>query len=71
MNQELGKRSDIRKKLEQLEGEPKMRLSSRADVSVEDHRCALCGDKEEKDRGRKRETRGEGGRDKELLLLLS
>lgn len=52
-------------------GNEKIRLSSRAAVSVEDHRCDLCRDKEEKARGRKRDTKGEGGRNEELLLLLS
>lgn len=51
-----------------------MRLSSRADVSAEDHRCALCRDKEEKARGRERlgerEGAREGGRDEELLAAV-
>ena len=50
-----------------------MKLSSRADVSAEDHRCDSCGDKGRRETERETEGEGrrQGGRDEELLLLLS
>lgn len=41
-----------------------MRLNSRANVSVEDHRCDLCTDKERRESSRRvRENEEEGGKE--------